>query len=157
GAGEKVLSLISRGRGANSPASTQRVYREPTLRLPLLQRRVSMLVRLGNDRPFPTNDLSFVTFVTTAYRNLIRLQQSFEPTERSLLRRETHGFLQKVPILSHLSLPVQVDLLAQTWARHYSRRVLRASLLDGAVIFAACREAADAFAGDPSLTLMIKK
>jgi hypothetical protein len=113
-----------------------------------------MLVRPGNDRPFPTNDLSFVTFVTTAYRDLIRLQLSFEPTERSLLRRETHGFLHNVPILSHLSLPVQVDLLAQTWSRHYARRVFRANLLDGAVIFAACRDVAEAFQGDPSFTLI---
>jgi hypothetical protein len=113
-----------------------------------------MLVRPNNDRPFPTNDLSFVTFVTTAYRNLLHLQLSFEPSRFGLERGEPQGFLHRVPILSNLSLPVQIDLLAQTWSRHYSRRVLRANLLDGAVIFAACRDVVEAFQGDPGFTLI---
>jgi len=109
-------------------------------------------VRPGFDgRPFPDSDLSYLAFVTTAYRNLHRLQQSFEPIELGLEREETHGFLDEVPILSHLPLSVQISLLAEVWARHYSQRVYRANLLDAAVIYASCREVVDTFADDPSL------
>jgi hypothetical protein len=114
-----------------------------------------MLVRPGYDgRTFPENDLSYLAFVTTAYRNLHRLQQSFEPIELGLERDEPHGFLDEVPILSHLPVSIQIDLLAAVWARHYSQRFYRANLLDGAVIFAACREVIDALADDPSLVRM---
>jgi len=38
-------------------------------------------------------------------------------------------------------LPVQVDLLADTWTRHHQPDLIEASLLDAAVVYAACETA----------------
>jgi len=48
------------------------------------------------------------------------------------------GYLTEVPFLEQVSLPVQVDLLADAWARHHRPELTEASLLDAAVVYAAC-------------------
>ena len=46
-----------------------------------------------------------------------------------------------MPFLEQVPLPVQVDLLAETWARHRNPDLVEASLLNAAVVYAACETA----------------
>ena len=110
-----------------------------------------MLMRAGSDRPFPDNDLSYIAFVVTAYRNLTQVDIVYGPEQPLSLRQEAHWFLDVVPLLSHLPGSIQIDLLATVWTRHTAKRVHRASLLDGAVLYAACREAAETLTADPQM------
>ena len=50
------------------------------------------------------------------------------------------GYLAEVPFLEHVPLQVQVDLLAETWNRHRQTELIEASLLDAAIVYAACRD-----------------
>jgi hypothetical protein len=52
------------------------------------------------------------------------------------------GYLSEVPFLEHVPLHVQVDLLAETWNRHQQTELIEASLLDAAIVYAACQTAA---------------
>ena len=47
-------------------------------------------------------------------------------------------------------IPVQVDLLADAWARHQRPELTEASLLDAAVVYAACMTVGQVLAGRPS-------
>jgi hypothetical protein len=108
-------------------------------------------MRAGSDRPFPDNDLSYIAFVVTAYFNLIQVDAVYDPEQPRSLREEAHWFLDEVPLLSHLPGSIQIDLLATVWTRHTAKKVYQASLLDGAVLYAACREATDVLASDPRM------
>ena len=116
-----------------------------------------MLMRPGNDRPYPQNDLSYLAFLVTAYRNLHQVQLAYDIAQTDSRRHEVQGFLDEVPILADLPLAMQIDVLAEVWARHNAKRVYRASLLDGAVLYAACREATDTFGVDPGLVRLYLK
>ena len=116
-----------------------------------------MLMRPGNDRPYPQNDLSYLAFLVTAFRNLHQVQLAYDAAQLFSQRHEPQGFLDEVPILADLPLSIQIDLLAEVWARHNAKRVYRASLLDGAVLYAACREAADTFGVDSGLVRIYLK
>ncbi|MCY2991999.1 MAG: hypothetical protein NTY19_29585 [Planctomycetota bacterium] len=47
-----------------------------------------------------------------------------------------------MPFLEQVPLQVQVDLLAETWNRHRQTELIEASLLDAAIVYAACQTAA---------------
>ena len=50
--------------------------------------------------------------------------------------------MSEVPFLEQVPLPVQVDFLAETWARHCKADLIEASLLaDAAIVYAACKTA----------------
>jgi hypothetical protein len=51
------------------------------------------------------------------------------------------GFLAEVPFLAQVAPQVQVDLLADLWARHRETALYEASLLDAAVLYAALHTA----------------
>ena len=89
--------------------------------------------------------------MSTAYRNLIQVDIVYGPEQPLSLRQEAHWFLDVVPLLSHLPGSIQIDLLATVWTRHTAKRVYQASLLDGAVLYAACREAAETLTADPQM------
>jgi hypothetical protein len=99
-----------------------------------------MLMRTGNDRPFPSNDLVYLAFRLTACQVLHRIALAIEASPDDSLPEGTRGFLG-VPMLSHLHPVAQVDLLAEVWSRHHAARVCWATLLDAAVLYSACREA----------------
>lgn len=86
----------------------------------------------------PQNDLVYLAFRLAIKRNLLDLGEVLafgsEP-------RLPTGFLSVVPFLAGLPLQVQIDLLAETWARHSQPDCLEATLLDAAVLYAACRTA----------------
>jgi hypothetical protein len=59
----------------------------------------------------------------------------------------TAGYLSEVPFLEQVPLPVEVDLLADTWARHRKPDFVEASLLDAAIVYSACETADSCPAG----------
>jgi predicted small secreted protein len=65
---------------------------------------------------------------------------------------EPAGFLGfHVPLLRQVPVGVQLDLLGETWARHRSAEPVPATLLDGALLYAACETAAGLGEDAPSL------
>ena len=70
--------------------------------------------------------------------------------DETLSEDEPYGYLTVIPLLEHLPYPVQVDLLAQVWAKHRSPIVFEGSLLDAAVFFAACEHAANLIVEQPA-------
>jgi len=107
-----------------------------------------MLLRTGHDRPFPQNDISYLAFVTAAYRNLLQVELAYDPAQPLSVRDELHWLLDDIPLLAHLPGSIQIDLLAEVWAKHNAKKVYRASLLEAAVLFAVCRDAADTLSSD---------
>jgi hypothetical protein len=99
-----------------------------------------MLMRIGNDRPFPQNDLVYLAFRLTACQVLHRIALAIEASPDDSLPEGTRGFLGDVPMLRPLHVVAQVDLLAEAWSRHHAARVHWATLLDAAVLYSACRE-----------------
>jgi hypothetical protein len=115
---------------------------EVPLSIPNDQRRYPMLMRVGNDRPFPQNDLAYLAFRLTACQMLYRISLATEASPDDTLPEGTPGFLERVRVLSGVPVTIQVDLLASVWARHNATRPYQATLLDAAVLFAACQEGA---------------
>ena len=87
----------------------------------------------------PQNDLAYVAFRLALQETLtnIELCRDLEEDEPNF----TAGYLSEVPFLEQVPLPVQVDLLADTWARHCQPDLIEASLLDAAIVYAACETA----------------
>ena len=52
------------------------------------------------------------------------------------------GYLTEVPFLQTVAPHVQLDLLAETWAKHVSAEPFDATLVDESVVYAACETAA---------------
>jgi hypothetical protein len=52
------------------------------------------------------------------------------------------AYLVEVPYLREVPLTVQLEVLAETWDRHLAREVYQATLVDEAVVYAACEFAA---------------
>jgi len=61
-----------------------------------------------------------------------------------------YGFLTEVPFLQAVPPHVQLDLLAETWAKHLSMDQVEASLVDESILYAACETAAMLTERDPS-------
>src|SRR5262245_42929920 len=98
------------------------------------------LARFDYDIYLPDDTLTFLPFYLAAREVW---DWSARRADETLGDDEPYVFLSVVPLLEHLPYPVQVDLLAQTWAKLRSPVVYEASLLDAAVFFAACEHAAD--------------
>lgn len=97
-----------------------------------------MLTCYGHSVRLPQSDLAYLAF-------RLALQETLSDIELHLdLEEEPDppvGYLTEVPFLEQVPLPVQVDLLADTWARHHKPDLTEASLLEAAVVYAACMTA----------------
>ena len=97
-----------------------------------------MLTCYSHSVRLPQNDLAYLAF-------RLALQDTVSDIELHLdLAEEPDppvGYLTEVPFLEQVPLPVQVDLLADAWARHHKPELTEASLLDAAVVYAACMTA----------------
>jgi len=87
----------------------------------------------------PQNLLSYLAFRLAAYETFKLLEYS-QVTGQDF--REPFGYLTEVPFLKETAPQVQLSLLAQTWSKHISSNRHRATLLDEAVVYAACETAA---------------
>lgn len=89
--------------------------------------------------PLPRTDLTYAAFRASFHETLERLvlarQFDNDPWQ-------TFGFLTQVPFLKSVPPQVQLDLLSETWYRHVCSETHVATLVDEAVIFAACETAA---------------
>ncbi|NLX99707.1 MAG: hypothetical protein GXY83_26725 [Rhodopirellula sp.] len=96
-----------------------------------------MLTCYGHTVRLPQSDLAYVAF-------RLALQETLTDIEIHDLEEEPDypvGYLSEVPFLEQVPLPVQVDLLADTWARHRKPDLVEASLLDAAIVYTACETA----------------
>ena len=99
----------------------------------------------GRER-LPQNALAYAAFRLSAQDTLAAVEMSAALEDDS----ETNlGYLGEVPFLEQCPLSVQLDLLADVWTRHRRRERFEASLLDAAVIYAACHTAARLSEFDP--------
>jgi hypothetical protein len=89
------------------------------------------------DDVLPQTLLSYVAFRVALRETADRLVR--DPHEDADPRS---GYLAEVPFLRDAALAVQLDLLAESWDRHMSRKTHLASLLDESVVYAACEFAA---------------
>ncbi|ADG67593.1 hypothetical protein Plim_1763 [Planctopirus limnophila DSM 3776] len=114
------------------------------------------------EKLLPSSCLSYLAF-RLAWRQtveaLIYQQQPLEDRYQTLSGEDflafekkkptTSGFLCEVPFLSEVAPQVQLDLLSNFWSRHISLASYRASLLDEAILYAACESAASLLEHDP--------
>jgi len=96
----------------------------------------------------PQTCLSYVAF-----------RVSFQETlERFCLARqmgddvgECHGYLAEVPFLRAVPAHVQLDLLIETWAKHFDAECFDANLVDESVVYAAYKTAARIVEHEPDV------
>ena len=95
----------------------------------------------------PKSDLTYL-----AYR------VSFQETlERIVLSRQVNdgnglfGYLTEVPFLRAVAPHVQLDLLAECWQRHFSKREYEATLIEESIIYAICETAARIAEDEPTV------
>ena len=89
--------------------------------------------------PLPRTDLTYAAFRASFHETLERLVLARQFDQDPW---QNFGFLTQVPFLKSVPPQVQLDLLAETWYRHVCSETHVASLIDEAVIFAACETAA---------------
>ncbi len=89
--------------------------------------------------PLPRTDLTYAAFRASFHETLERLVLARQFDDDPWL---SYGFLTCVPFLKSVPPQVQLDLLSETWHRHVCSETHVASLVDEAVIFAACETAA---------------
>lgn len=104
------------------------------------------MLRIDDD-VLPGSDLTYLAF-----------RVSFQETlERIVLARQVNdgnglfGFMTEVPFLSGVAPHVQLDLLAECWQRHNSKREFEASLIEESVIYAVCETAARIAEDEPTV------
>ncbi len=104
-----------------------------------------MLLDYYNDNHLPQTDLVYLAFRIALERTVVDMDFYRDAGEEP---DGPVGYLTMVPFLEETALPVQVDLLAETWSRHRSPRKFSASLLDAAIVYAACEATTEAIEDD---------
>ena len=97
-----------------------------------------MLTCYGHRVRLPQDDLAYLAFRLALQETLSDIELHLDLDEEP---DPPAGYLIEVPFLEQVSLPVQADLLADAWARHHRPELTEASLLDAAVVYAACMTA----------------
>lgn len=98
-----------------------------------------MLTCYAHTCRLPRGDLTYMAFrlsLLDTVEEILMYQDLKEAPD------ETAGFLLHVPILEGVPLEIQIDLLAEVWARQHQRKLIEANLLDAAIVYAVCEEAA---------------
>jgi hypothetical protein len=107
-----------------------------------------MLTCYSGTVQLPQNDLAYAAFRIAAVHTLVAAE-ACEDAEEDF--DGSGGFLSAVPFLAQVPEPVQVDLLAEVWARHDASELHEANLLEAAVVYAACMTAGDVVAVTPDV------
>lgn len=112
-----------------------------------------MLIRAGNDRPFPQNDLTYLAFRLTACQTFLRIEGARHGASLGCTDADDAilAYLEEVPLLAEVPVDIQMNLLGEVWMRHNAARVYRATLLDAAILYAVCREGAEVIQAHPIL------
>lgn len=105
------------------------------------------MLQLAHEQ-LPQSLLSYVAFRV----DLRRTWDAMSAAPRTAIfsaEPERTGYLAEVPFLRETSLAVQLDVLARTWRRHMQPEIIRADLLDEAVLYAACEATAHCAEHEP--------
>lgn len=105
------------------------------------------MLRIAHDL-LPQSLLSYVAFRVAARQTMDTLSQ-YGPEGRPDDPADLSACLGQIPFLREVALPVQLDLLAETWDRHLAPRVFEATLLDESMVYAACELAANLVLHEP--------
>jgi hypothetical protein len=107
---------------------------------------IRAMLRIDDDF-LPNSDLTYLAF-----------RVSFQETlERIVLARQvndangTFGYLTEVPFLRGVAPHVQLDLLADCWHRHISKRGFEATLIEESIIYAVCETVARIAEDEPTV------
>ena len=95
----------------------------------------------------PRNDLTYLAFRVAFLETLERIVLSRQVEDGN----EVFGFLTEVPFLQGVAPHRQLDLLADCWSRHNSRRRHEASLVDESIVYAVCETAAHVAEEEPTV------
>ncbi|MFQ5734017.1 MAG: hypothetical protein ACE5KM_18925 [Planctomycetaceae bacterium] len=87
----------------------------------------------------PQTGLSYVAFRVAFQETLERIVLAKQISDG---KADCFGYLTEVPFLKAVAPHVQLDLLAETWAKHVSEEPFDATLVDESVVYAACETAA---------------
>jgi hypothetical protein len=100
---------------------------------------MAFMLRICDDL-LPQTDLTYFAFRVAFCDTLER----FVLAEQARLGSDaSFGYLTEVPFLRNVTPRVQLDLLLDTWSRHYDQdQTAAATLLDEAVVYAVCETAA---------------
>lgn len=102
-----------------------------------------MLTCYGHTCRLPRGDLTYAAFRVAAVATLDELEWLNDDRDEDLTPGEGFGFLAQVPLLESIDPIIQLDLLGEVWARQRPREPVEATLLDAAVVYAACQETED--------------
>jgi hypothetical protein len=98
------------------------------------------MLQIAQDR-LPQSLLSYVAFRVALKRTWKALVVP-ERTTRFYRDPDEPGYLAEVPFLRETSPAMQLEVLARTWRRHMDVALVRADLLDEAVLYAVCESTA---------------
>jgi hypothetical protein len=107
---------------------------------------MSLMLLIAGER-LPRSDLTYLAFRVSFQETLERIVLSRQVDDGN----EVFGFLTEVPFLTGVAPHVQLDLLADTWSRHTSRRRFKASLIDESIVYAICETAARIAGDEPTV------
>lgn len=108
-----------------------------------------MLICYHNQNRLPQNDLVYLAFLFALHETVAEVEwlSDFDEEEEDM----PAGFLIAVPFLHPVPLQVQVELLGEAWSRHRSSTRFEATLLDAAIVYAACMVATRIVNDEPEL------
>ena len=113
-----------------------------------------MLTCYGHSCRLPQGDLTYLAFrlavLDTSEEILICKESGEEPDTAA-------GFMVYVPILAEVPAAVQIDLLAEVWKRQRASDLTEANLLDAAVVYAVCEDAARIVRDEPEVAKLYLK
>lgn len=95
----------------------------------------------------PRSDLTYLAFRISFQETLERIVLSRQVNDGN----DIFGFLTEVPFLRPVAPHVQLDVLAECWQKHLSKREHEATLVDESVIYAVCETAARIAEDEPTV------
>lgn len=95
----------------------------------------------------PNSALSYLAFRVSFQETLERVALSKQINDGC----ECYGYLTEVPFLRTVPPHVQLDLLAETWSKHVSKRRFEADLIDESVVYAVAETAAQIAEKEPTV------
>jgi hypothetical protein len=108
---------------------------------------MEFMLSISSDN-LPKTALCYLAFRVSFQETLERVALAKQIDD---LDYEIFGYLTEVPFLQAVAPHVQLDLLAETWAKHSSDEEVEASLLDEGVVYAVCETAARIATHEPTV------
>lgn len=98
------------------------------------------------DDKLPQSALTYAAFRIAFWDSMERVALA---DQIGLGRSQPFGFLTEVPFLRNTAPHVQLDVLLDTWQRHFDQQPCEASLLDESVVYACCETSARIIEREP--------